>query len=110
MEQKIIKKTRPKQAIVISTVMGLGHMRAAYPLKDLSLNQIDSLGSPKDISAQEYKIWQKMMRLYYFLSKSEHIPIIGKYIFHIMILFRRNFTLLSQKRFICAKLGCEVSE
>ncbi len=65
---------------IITVLMGLGHVRAAYALKDISNRDIIIYGSRKTTSPKEYKIWRRFRKTYYFLSRSERIPIIGKYL------------------------------
>ncbi len=50
----MVKKIR-----VISVLMGLGHVRAAYPLKDLPQEQITLYGSKHSTPPKEYRRWKK---------------------------------------------------
>ncbi len=76
---------KSKKAWVISVIMGLGHMRAAYPLKDIAYDNILMDGTKEMCDAKEYNVWDRMQKLYYFISKAEKIPFIGKYLFNLMI-------------------------
>jgi len=71
MEQKKIK--------VISVLMGLGHIRAAYPLKDLTDEDILIYGSRRVTPPGEHNIWKRIKNLYYITSRAGNIPVIGKY-------------------------------
>lgn len=85
-------KKNHRKALVISTEMGLGHLRAAYPLRDIAENySIIGIGSKRTCDKKEYKLWKKMLRLYYFCSKAECIPFLGKYIFKLMVVAQRIF-------------------
>ncbi|MBU1077740.1 MAG: hypothetical protein KKH98_10630 [Spirochaetes bacterium] len=79
------KRTGKSKAWVISVFMGLGHVRAAYPLKDIAYKEILLSGTKSTSSQDEFKIWMKLKRIYYFFSKAENIPIIGKYIYDLLI-------------------------
>ena len=70
MEQNIIQ--------VVTVLMGLGHVRAAYPLKDLS--EILIYGSRRVTPRKEHRIWKKIKNIYYLVSRAGNIPVIGKYI------------------------------
>ena len=70
---------------IVAVLMGLGHIRAAYPLKDLSEEDILIYGSKHNTSRREYRRWKKIRNVYYFLSRAGRIPLIGKYILGIML-------------------------
>lgn len=65
---------------VISVLMGLGHMRAAYPFRKFLKKGIYLYGIKKTTSTEELKIWKKVQRLYYFLSRAGRIPFFGKFL------------------------------
>lgn len=58
--------------------MGLGHMRAAFAFKRLLKDDIYIYGMKKTTSKQELKIWKKIRKSYYFISKSISIPLFGR--------------------------------
>lgn len=74
-----------KKAWIVSVVMGLGHLRAAYPLRDLACEyvMIDE-GSPY-CSPDEAKLWKRIKDTYYFMARAEAIPFFGKIIFNGML-------------------------
>ena len=74
---------------VVAVLMGLGHMRAAFPLRDLSQEDIIIYGSKQNTSRKEYRRWKKIRNIYYFLSRAGRIPIIGKYILGIMLTIQK---------------------
>lgn len=74
---------------VLSVLMGLGHMRAAFPLRGLSGDEITVYGSRKITPPREHKIWKKIRKWYYILSKAGNIPFIGKYILSPMLALQR---------------------
>ncbi len=76
--------SKVKKAWVISADMGLGHQRAAFPLKDLAEQRIISANDPDFISEGEFKFWKRVKRSYEFLSRSRQIPFIGKSLFKIL--------------------------
>ena len=72
-------KETVRKAWIAASMMGLGHMRAAYPLRELGKEGILVEGTKTFCDPNEYKVWRKMQRLYVFLSKAEEYPFIGKY-------------------------------
>ena len=72
-------ETKEKKAWIVSAMMGLGHMRAAYPLHELAKDGIIVEGSRDFCDPAEYKVWRKMRHFYYFISQAEELPFIGKY-------------------------------
>jgi hypothetical protein len=73
-----------KKAWVVSMMMGLGHMRAAYPLRELGGNTIDIDGSREFCTPEEFEVWERVRYAYYFMSRTEDIPFIGKKLFAFM--------------------------
>ncbi len=74
---------------VVAVSMGYGHQRTAYPLRDLAdsgeiLNINDYPGMP----AHERNLWKRSRRGYEFISRTEQIPLIGKFIFAIFDFFQ----------------------
>ncbi|MGD2089440.1 MAG: hypothetical protein PVH61_24915 [Candidatus Aminicenantes bacterium] len=80
----MVKKIR-----VVAVLMGLGHMRAAFPLRDLSHEDIIIYGSKLHTTRKEYRRWKKIRNMYYFLSRAGRIPIIGKYLLGIMLTIQK---------------------
>ncbi|UCH92394.1 MAG: hypothetical protein JSV88_19140 [Candidatus Aminicenantes bacterium] len=74
---------------VVAVFMGLGHMRAAFPLRDLSHEDIIIYGSKHNTTRKEYRRWKKIRNIYYFLSRAGRIPIIGKYILAMMLTIQK---------------------
>ena len=77
------------QVEVISVLMGLGHMRAAYPLRDISADGILIYGSRRNTPPREYRIWKKIRHIYYLVSRIGNIPVIGKYLLAPMLALQR---------------------
>ena len=74
--------TAPGQiAWIIAADMGLGHQRAAFPLKDPGGERTITAGSAECSSPKEVKLWKNMLYLYESLSRINHIPIIGGFLF-----------------------------
>ncbi|MGB7566901.1 MAG: hypothetical protein WBM07_03510 [Chitinivibrionales bacterium] len=75
--------TKPEpSAIVVAVEMGMGHLRAAYPLRHLGLDGVLIYGSKNSTPKSEYKIWRKIRTSYYFFSRAGKIPLIGKFLVH----------------------------
>jgi hypothetical protein len=80
--------TSDQKAWVVAANMGLGHQRAAYPLKDLSDGQIITAGEVKYSTLKENKLWKRMRKIYEGISQINHIPIIGGFLFGLMDKFQ----------------------
>ena len=77
-----LKKT---EAWVSCVLMGLGHSRAAYGLKDIACEgKIITDGSPEICSKEESLVWDSVRRIYYFMSKAGKVPVVGKYILSVL--------------------------
>jgi hypothetical protein len=66
------------KAWVVTVLMGLGHLRAAYPLRDLAHEGVIIYGSRGTTPDLEYGIWRRLRRIYYASSKAGVIPIVGR--------------------------------
>ena len=64
-------------AVVISVLMGLGHLRAADPLKHLAAEGVLVYGSRNTTPPAEYRLWRGIRRSYYFFSQAGSIPVMG---------------------------------
>ncbi|HAV41427.1 MAG TPA: hypothetical protein DCW97_03345, partial [Acidobacteria bacterium] len=69
--------------------MGLGHLRAAYPLRSISPEGIIVWGSRGHVSRGEKKYWRLWRRIYYHLSRVGSYPVIGKLALKILISVER---------------------
>src|SRR5271157_6102647 len=65
------------RAWVATADMGLGHQRAAYPLRDIAEGGLITLGKAENTSNGEHKLWERLRRSYEFLSRTKSWPIIG---------------------------------
>jgi len=77
-----------QKAWIVAADMGLGHQRAAYPLKDLGGGRILTAGSSDYASKKEAKLWARMRYIYEGISGINHIPIIGGFLFGLMDRFQ----------------------
>lgn len=66
------------KARVVTGLMGLGHLRAAYPLRDLSREGLFIYGSRGTTPDPEYGLWRLLRRVYYMSSKAGAFPVIGR--------------------------------
>jgi hypothetical protein len=69
--------------------MGLGHLRAAYPLRDLTHEGVIIYGSRRTTPDPEYGIWRRLRRIYYASSKAGAIPIVGKILVAVLLAIQR---------------------
>ena len=71
-------------AWVATADMGLGHQRAAYPLRDIAEGGLITLGRAENTSAAEHKTWERLRKSYEFLSRTKGWPIIGNTVFGLL--------------------------
>jgi hypothetical protein len=81
-------KARDK-AWVVTVLMGLGHLRAAYPLRDLTHEGVVIYGSRQTTPPREYRIWRRLRRLYYSSSKAGAIPVVGRALVSLLLAVQR---------------------
>jgi hypothetical protein len=77
------------RAWVATVLMGLGHLRAAYPLRDFAQGGIILYGSRRTTPPAEYRIWRRLRRLYYAASRAGAVPIIGKTLVGLLLAAQR---------------------
>jgi hypothetical protein len=77
------------KAWVVTVLMGLGHLRAAYPLRDLTHEGVIIYGSRRTTPAAEYRTWKRLRRLYYASSKAGAIPVVGKALVSLLLAVQR---------------------
>lgn len=73
------------RAWAVTVLMGLGHLRAAYPLRDLTHEGVIIYGSRQTTPEPEYRIWRRLRRLYYASSRAGTIPILGRYLVGLLL-------------------------
>jgi hypothetical protein len=82
--------TAPRRDIaVIAVLMGLGHLRAAYPLRHLSPSGVQVYGSKHTTPGKEYRLWRNLRESYYFFSRVGAIPVIGSLLLRLMVWLQR---------------------
>jgi hypothetical protein len=64
--------------------MGLGHQRAAYPLRDIAEEGLMTLGRAENTSPSEHKLWERLRKSYEFLSRTKSWPLIGNTVFGLL--------------------------
>ena len=69
--------TGPHRAWVVAADMGLGHLRAAFPLRDVAAGGVIAAGARNVTSDFEYALWNRIRRGYNILSRSRRIPLVG---------------------------------
>lgn len=62
---------------LVSADMGYGHQRAVFPLKNLSVNGVITVGTTEAASKSEKKLWKRILNAYEFFSRAKSIPVIG---------------------------------
>ena len=67
-------------AIVVAVEMGMGHLRAAHPLRHFGLDGVLTYGSKSSTPKNEYGIWRKIRASYYFFSRAGKIPVLGNFL------------------------------
>jgi len=75
-----------QEAWVVAVDMGYGHQRAAYPLRHLSpTGKVIIANNYQGISKKDRAIWQGSRHFYEFFSRSKNIPIVGNFLFDLLI-------------------------
>ena len=77
------------KAWVVSVLMGLGHLRAAYPLREMANEGIIIYGSKRSTPAREYRIWRRLRKIYYFSSNVGKVPVVGKLLLDLLLAIQR---------------------
>lgn len=77
------------KAWVGSVHMGLGHLRAAHPLREIANEDIFVYGSRRSTPAREYRIWRRLRKVYYFSSNVGKIPFLGKPLLDLLLAIQR---------------------
>jgi cellulose synthase/poly-beta-1,6-N-acetylglucosamine synthase-like glycosyltransferase len=103
-----------KSSAVITVLMGLGHLRAAYPLLCLKLGKMLPYGSRASTPLAEYRIWRSMRRSYYFISRAEDVPVLGSLLTRAMAWMERidpDYRLRDQSKpnFLVRFLDCLIT-
>lgn len=88
----------PTKAYVVAVDMGYGHMRAAFPLREISATPEGwNIQGPYVISANNYpgipkkdmELWQSGRGIYEWISRMRELPFIGEQLFAVMNYFQR---------------------
>jgi len=74
----------PVRAWVVTADMGLGHQRAAWPLRHVAEGGIMTLGRADTTPPAEQKQWERLRRSYEFLSRTKSWPLIGGALFGVL--------------------------
>jgi hypothetical protein len=67
-------RERSGRAWIVAVLMGLGHLRAAFPLKDLAEGDIVLYGSRRFTPGPEFRRWRRIRRFYYAFSRAGRVP------------------------------------
>ncbi len=70
-----------KKAWLVAADMGYGHLRAAYPLRDIAEGEVVLVGNNDSASVVEKKLWSQLLSIYALMSRARSIPLIGKSLF-----------------------------
>ncbi len=71
-------------AWVVSADMGLGHLRAAYPLTEMTPEGVIQAGDPVLTSEEENRLWTRMRRAYETFSRARKIPLVGGFLYNLL--------------------------
>ncbi len=74
----------PLKAWVATADMGLGHQRAAYPLRSVAEGGLITLGKAENTANGESKLWERLRKSYEFLSRTKSWPVIGNSVFGLL--------------------------
>lgn len=76
-----LENKKSNKAWVVAVAMGYGHERAAYPLRELNEEGVITANNYEGIPDKDRDIWESGRRAYERISRSIHIPVVGKLIF-----------------------------
>lgn len=79
-----LKPVPNQTAWVIAANMGLGHQRAAYPLKNFGGGLVITAGSREFSTFKENKLWNRVQQIYEGISRINHLPILGRFLFGLL--------------------------
>ncbi len=88
---------KPDLARIVAVHMGLGHLRAAFPLRALSEKEIIVWGSRHYAAPGEKKYWRAIRKTYYFLSRVGSYPVVGKLALKIILAIQKIPPLYPRK-------------
>lgn len=74
-------KTKKAEAHVVAVDMGYGHLRAAYNLKEIVYDHIQSINRYSGIPKSDKSIWEQSRKFYEFVSKFKNVPLLGDFVF-----------------------------
>jgi hypothetical protein len=90
-------RERSGKAWVVAVLMGLGHMRAAYPLRDVAERGVVLYGSRRFTPPAEYRRWRRIRHFYYLFSRAGGVPIIGRAVLGLMLALEKIPPLYPRK-------------
>jgi cellulose synthase/poly-beta-1,6-N-acetylglucosamine synthase-like glycosyltransferase len=78
-----------RPASVVAVLMGMGHLRAAWPLRHLGAGRVMVYGSEHNTPAGEYRIWRTIRDAYYLISRAGDVPFFGRLLTRAMLWLQR---------------------
>jgi hypothetical protein len=90
-------RERSGKASVVAVLMGLGHLRAAFPLRDIAEGEIVLYGSRRFTPGKEYRRWRRIRRTYYLFSRAGRIPVVGRAVLSLMLALEKIPPLYPRK-------------
>jgi len=76
-------------ATVVAVIMGIGHLRAAYPLQHFAREGVLIYGSRHTTPKNEYRIWRTIRKSYYFFSRAGEMPLLGDLLLRLLVWLQR---------------------
>lgn len=76
-----MKAKKKVKARVVAVDMGYGHLRAAYNLCHLCVDEIISINSYRGIPKKDKKVWDMQRKFYEFVSRFKKVPYLGELVF-----------------------------
>ncbi len=77
-------KEKKDRAWVVAVTMGYGHLRAAYPLKDVAKEHYMLADDYKGMPSSDRKIWKNSRKFYEAISRFRTVPVVGKAAFRVL--------------------------
>ncbi len=79
---------KKKIAHIVAVDMGYGHLRAAYPLAELSQGEIINANTYKGIPKSDREVWRLSRKFYEFISRFKRVPVVGEKAFELFDKFQ----------------------
>ena len=96
---------KQNKAWIVTVNMGYGHQRTAYPLRDLSANDIINANTYEGIPKEDKNVWETSRKFYEFISNFKRVPLIGNWFFSLFNKFQEIFSYYPSRDLSRSNMG-----